>query len=47
MERKIKLPVSPAARDRLLEILPDFDKIAAFATALGADSILIKKTRRL
>ncbi len=47
MERKIKLPVSPAERDRLLEILPDFDKIAAFASALGADSILIKKDQRL
>lgn len=47
MERKIKLPVSPAERDRLLEILPDFDKIAAFAAALGADSIHIKKAQRL
>lgn len=47
MERKIKLPVSPAERDRLLEILPDFDKIASFASAIGADSIHIKKAQRL
>lgn len=46
MERTIKLPASPSERTGILKFLPDFDKIATMAAALGADEFTVTKISR-